>query len=262
VSVVIRVLVGLYPSAFRREWGSDVEIEARAAGWRCWPNLLLGAVGLWLHPTVWPARSQVERRSRAADLAVAVTVCVWFLVHAATELDDPLNRWAPGSVAITGCAGLILLGLVLITPRPVVTVAAVIMVMRCAARQFAVPAGLGLGVVFSVHGGVHDVESSPLRPLLIAAWWFTLALGSVGVCRTFAGLDPDLVVPPSELRLWLGLAVLACAAILAGLTLLRFSLVTGVMDLPSAITGVGLLLLSAAFPTTLNDLRQLPSSSR
>jgi hypothetical protein len=38
---VARTLVSLYPRPFKERWGAALEGDARAAGWRCWPNALV-----------------------------------------------------------------------------------------------------------------------------------------------------------------------------------------------------------------------------
>jgi hypothetical protein len=257
---VVRMLIGLYPAPFRDQWGRDLEVEARAAGWRGWPNLLVGALNLWLHPAVWPAESPARRRRRAAALAVSVTAVVWFLFYAITELDGRANRWAVTASIPTCCAALILLGLVLVSPLPEPSLRAGVMLLRRGLRHLAGPVGLGVLLLAWAFGAVPGGEHSALQPPLIAAWWFAVALGAVGLCRAFISLDPELVTPPSATRLRVGIVVLTVGAVLTGVALLRFALVSEGIDVPSAIAGTALLLLSAAFPATLHDLNQLPAA--
>lgn len=83
-----RVLVALYPPAFRDRWGRELTDEVERTGWRSWPRLLVAVAAMWLHPAIWPADSAIERRRRAAGLGVVVTAAGWLAAHAVLESSE------------------------------------------------------------------------------------------------------------------------------------------------------------------------------
>ncbi|MCO6006904.1 hypothetical protein NE236_18105 [Actinoallomurus purpureus] len=251
------MLVRLYPAAFRSRWGPALEHEIRAGGWRAWPNLLAGIADMWLHPVVWPAESRAQRCRRAATMAVAVSAVCWFVTHAVMELHAPLSARIAGSWPMSVCSLLMLLGLALVAPRPRMTRIAMIAVVRCAAARFAVPVTLGAGAVVCVHTGASAAAPTPLRPALFACWWTALALAAIQSCRIIAALGQAVVVPPRPGNLRLGLWILAAAVTAPGPILLRASTTNGHLDLLSAVSGAGLLVLAPAFAGTLRDVRHL-----
>jgi hypothetical protein len=251
-------LVGLYPDPFREKWGSDLEIEIRATGWRSWPNLVMGIIDMWLHPAIWPADSRAQRHHRAATMAITVSAACWFLTHAVTELDTPLSTGVARAWPMTACTVLMHLGLVLVAPLPRLTRTAATTVLRHTASRFAVPAILGAGVVTWVHTGLYAAAPALLRPVGLACWWTALALGAIQSCRITADVGAGVAVPPRPGRLRLGLWTLAIAGTAPGPILLSASVTGEHLDLLSAASGAGLLLLTSAFAGTLRDIRHLP----
>ncbi|MGI5228052.1 hypothetical protein [Actinoallomurus sp. CA-142502] len=252
-----RTLVGLYPAAFRSRWGPALEHEIRAGGWRSWPNLVAGIADMWLHPVVWPAESRAQRCQRAATMAVAISAVCWFVTHAVVELHTPPSAKVARSWPMSACSLLMLLGLGLVAPRPRMTLKAVIAVVRCAAMRFAVPVTVGAGVVLCVNTRVYVAAPTLLKPALLACWWTVLALAAIQSCRIVAALGQAVVVPPHPGRLRIGLWVLAAAVTAPGPILLRASTTSGHLDLLSAASGAGLLVLAPAFVGTLHDIRHL-----
>lgn len=222
-------LVRLYPAAFRRAWGPDVETEARAAGWRSWPSLVAGVVDMWLHPAIWPARSTAERRARVTTALVAVGLAGWLVGHAGAE-----QHALPGH---TACTTLLLLGLGLAAPWP----RALVATARRVAHLLAAPALLGAAAVAMARSDLPP----PAAVTVLATWWMALGIGAVQVCRVLASLGPDALVPPSPVRLRAAGHALVAALATAG----ALFLVTGDV---SAATGV--LLLAAVGVGTLRDL--------
>ncbi|MGI5233024.1 hypothetical protein [Actinoallomurus iriomotensis] len=251
------MLVRLYPAAFRSRWGPALEGEIGTGGWKAWPNVLAGIADMWLHPVVWPAESCTQRYRRAATMAVAVSAVCWFITHAVMELHAPLPVKTAGSWPMSVCSLLMLLGLALVAPRPRMTLNAVIAVVRCAAARFAVPVALGAGVVVCVDTGAYTAAPTLLRPVLLACWWTALALAAIQSCRIVAAFGQAVVVPPRPGRLKLGLWVLAAAVTAPGPILLHASTTNGHLDLLSAASGAGLLVLVPAFAGTLYDIRHL-----
>jgi hypothetical protein len=262
VSVVARALVRLYPGAFRERWGAMVEEEARGAGWKSWPNLLVGIADMWLHPAVWPADTPAQRRRRVATMGITVAITAWFLGHLAAEQAGPLPADGLRSWVTRACTTLLLIGLALVAPRPRPTLAAARTLAAWTLRRLAAPTALGTAVVVLVHSGIDAGASPPtLRTALLAAWWIALGLGAVQITRIFTGAGAEAVVPPSTGRLRAGVRVLAAASTTGGATVLGISLgASGLHPLGTAV-GLGLLLLTAVCAGTLRDLHDLPTSA-
>lgn len=246
-------LVRLYPASFRERWGPALEEEARAAGWKAWPNLIAGIADMWLHPAIWPADCCAQRRQRAATMAVTAAAACWFVTHAVTELDaaaaEVARAWPMNASTL-----LLLLGLVLVAPRPRLTRPTATTLLRHAASRFTVPAVLGAGVVAAVHTGTYAVAPAVARPVLLACWWAALALGAVQCCRLVSSLCTTVAEPPPPGRLRHGLWTLAAAAAVPVPALLGASMSGDHLNVPSAASGAGLLLLSPALAATLRDL--------
>lgn len=251
------MLVRLYPEAFRRRWGPALEHEIRVGGWRTWPNLVAGIADMWMHPVVWPAESGAQRCRRAATMAVAVSAVCWFVTHAVVELHAPPSAGISRSWPMSAYGVLTLLGLVLVAPRPRLSRNAVIAMLRCAAARFALPIALGAGVVVCVRTGAYVAAPMLLRSALLACWWTALALAALQSCRIVAALGHAVVVAPRPGRLRLGLWLLAAAVSVPGPVLLHASMTDGHVDLLSAASGAGLLVVVSAFIGTLHDVRHL-----
>lgn len=233
-------LLRLYPSAFRDRWGDDLRADAEAAGWRSWPNLLTGAFDMWLHPAIWPAAWPAQRNSRAAAMAILVTVACWLVAHLTIE---------PGAHAyalvLNGCAVLLALGLALLAPVP--RLAAVLALVLRSVRMLAAPALLAAAVVVIVHAALPF----PHLPVLLT-WWGSWALATVQGCRIVAGLGPDLVLPPTLARTRLGIAVLTGSSAAAAGAIVVFAVVHPA-PLP-ALLGIGAALSVLACGAAHRDL--------
>jgi hypothetical protein len=246
-------LVRMYPRSFRERWGDSLESEVEGTGWGSWPGLAAHVALMWLHPAIWPADSRAQRRQRAATMAITIAAACWYLTYAAAELGTPVARTWP----MTACTALMLLGLVLVAPRPRLTLGAVRTALRRAAGRFAAPAILGAVVVTAVHAEVYTAAPGVLRPVLLSGWWTVLALAAVRSCRIVADLGAEATVPPKPGRLRLGLLTLAVSATVPAPILLGASVAGGHLDPLSAVAGAGLLALMSAFVGTLRDVRHL-----
>ncbi|MGF1429056.1 hypothetical protein [Kitasatospora sp. LaBMicrA B282] len=252
-------LVRLYPQAFRERWGEQaLADETRAAGWRAWPGLLLGIADIWLHPALWPADSRLERRERAATLAVTAALTSAALGHFAAEQGAPLAALPGSRLPGTGSLLLLLAGLALVAPVPRLTLAAVAVLAR-AARRLALPAALAAAAIAAAHLGAPRLADTPWRFAVLGLWWGAVALGTVRICRTIGALTTPVIFAPRRARLRLGLALLSAGATLAGAQVLRSALCSAHPDLLTAAAGAGLLLPAWALAATLHDLRTLPA---
>ncbi|MEV5576800.1 hypothetical protein AB0L06_42820 [Spirillospora sp. NPDC052269] len=246
-----RALVRLYPEAFREQWGPDLETEIDMAGWRSWPNTLLGIADMWLHPSLWPARSPAQRRLRTTTMAISVTALCWFVSHAGVEADSALSRSVGHSQPMSAGLLLTLTGLALIAPLPRPTVAGLAVLIRRVAARLALPSLLGMSVVLSVHLGVNSHTPLPMRAFLLACWWTALAVGAVRTCRITADLGAR-VVPPRPGRLRLGTWVLIGGAATNAATVLSVSL-RPEADLTAFGVAAAILALIPAFGLVLRD---------
>lgn len=201
-------LLRLYPAAFRERWGEDLRAEADRAGWRAWPNLITGALDMWLHPAIWPTAWPAQRNSRTAAMAILVTTACWLVAHLTTE---------PGPHGYTTarniCALVLATGLALLVPLP--RLRALGTLLARSARMLAGPVVLGVAAVLAQDIAPH--------PLVLIAWWAGWALALIQGSRVVARLGPDLVIPPSLPRTRLGVAVLTGASAGAAGTIVVFA---------------------------------------
>jgi hypothetical protein len=248
-----RVLVRLYPVPFRRRWGDALESEAGLAGWRAWPGLVVGLADMWLHPTIWPARDPAERRGRAASTAIAVAAAVWLILHAVAEQNIPLPV-QPRRAILNGCVTAMVLGVVLVTPRPRLARPALTALPGMVLRRLAGPGLLAGAVVAAVRFAPDTVVTEPWRPIGLACWWLALGLGAVQTCRIVAALD---TVAPHPVRLRAGLCLLIGATAAAGSTIVGYAVSHGRVDPLALVVGAAMALLVSTHSLTLRDLHQV-----
>jgi len=248
-----RVLLRLHPAPFRERWGPELEADAQAAGRRSWSNLLASAIDMWLHPVVWPAESASQRHHRAAAMALAVTLTIWFIGRAATTNDSLLSWHAHRAWNMADCVALMLLGVVLILPLPRPTWNAVTTLLRKSFQALAAPAILGVGGLLFVRHA-HPAALSTARLLVTASYWLTLALGTIQVGRIVGTISTSVVTPPSPARLRLGIGILAVGGALASWISLSSVVAGSGFDIVSAAAGGCLLILTCMFISLLRDL--------
>jgi hypothetical protein len=234
-------LVRLYPTAVRRVWGADLQAEARAAGWRSWPDLARGAADMWLHPATWPARLPAQRRGRIGTLAVTLGLTGWLIGHAVAEQDLRLATVGHGLIQIG--SAMLLLGLVLVAPRPRASVATCVR----AARLLAPSALLGAAVVAVANLDNAAALPAPVRAVILTCWWAALGTGALNVCRLVAAIQ-TVAVAPSPTRLRAGLLILATALIGGAVVPLSAG-----PSMPAVLGAGGLLLTAAGCVANLRD---------
>lgn len=248
-----RGLVRLYPGCLRDRWGDQLETEARAQGWRSWPNLVVRLLDMWLHPVVWPTTSGTQRRGRAAVMSIAVALTGWWWGYVLGGQNEPppphVHSWLSRA-----CELLLLAGLVLVAPCPRPTAGCVISVCRRALRRLALPALLAGMVLARVHLGVTHLPVL-VRHTLLAGWWVVLAMGAIQVCHVVARLETDIAAPPRARRLRLGIGLTAAAFVTNGLRVLGVALARGGAEPWALVLTVGLLLLTITCAATLHDLQ-------
>jgi hypothetical protein len=251
----VRALLRLHPASFRERWGAALEADAHAAGHRSWPNLLANAVGLWLHPVIWPATSRAQRHHRAAAMAFALTLATWFVGRAATANDPRLTWHAHRTLTVTDCAAFMLLGAVLILPLPRPTWNAATTLAYKGLRTLAAPALLGAAALIFVRTA-HPAAPTAMRHMVTAAYWLTLALAAIQSARIVATISASAVTPPGPARLRLGIAILAVGGALTAWIGLSSTMTGHGFDALSAATGGCLLILTGMFLSILRDLNE------
>jgi hypothetical protein len=249
----VRMLLRLYPAAFRERWGAELEEDAKAAGRRSWPGLAASAAELWLHPVIWPAESASQRRHRAAAAAFTLTLATWFAGRAGTTNDPRLTWHAHRILNVTECAALMLLGVVMIMPLPRPTPYAVTALLRRSVRALAVPAAFFAVGLIIVHAAQPAAHSTP-RLLITASYWLTLALGAVQVARVVGTISASAVTPPRPARLRFGIAILAVGGALTAWISLSTTVAGHGFDVVSAVVGGCALILTGLFLSILRDL--------
>jgi hypothetical protein len=250
-----RSLIRMYPAPFRERYGAAIEDEAAARGWRAWPNLLVGAVDMWLHPSVWPADSTAQRLHRAITMAAATAASSWYVGHLVTERANDVSL---PERAFTLCGLLMALGFALTVPRPRWNIAALAALVRLAAGRLVAPAALAVLVIAALQAHPHALFTDSGKRLLLALWWAAQGLFLVQGCRFVAGLDEELTRPPSRRRLHAGMSVLAAAGLLAGGLLIGFAIRASDIQPLDLAGGLCLLLLTVGPVVTARDVRSLP----
>ncbi|MBR7827854.1 hypothetical protein KDK95_16160 [Actinospica sp. MGRD01-02] len=251
----VRLLLRLYPAAFRERWGAALEADASAAGRRSWPGLLASAADLWLHPVIWPAASASQRRHRAAAAAFTLTLATWLVGRAGTANDPRLTWRAHRALNVAECAAFMLLGAIMIMPLPRPTRQAVTALLRRTLQALAAPAVLLFAELILVHF-LRPAAHSAAHLAFTALYWFTLALGALQAARIVGTVSSSAVTPPRPARLRLGIAVLATGCALTAWISLSSTVTGHGLDAVSAATSGGMLMLTAWFLSILRDVNE------
>ncbi|AEV84179.1 hypothetical protein ACWT_3156 [Actinoplanes sp. SE50] len=244
-----RGLVRCYPRPMRDRWGSGLEDEVRAGGWRTVPNLLAGAAAMWLHPVLWPAGSPLQRRSRATVTVFLLAGVAWLLGHLLAEEDSLLPRSLAHARPLLLSDLLISAALLLAAPFPRRTAAALRQLLAYVVRRLAVPTLAGLAIVCVANTAGLAVPPA-VRHLALGVWWATLLAGVVQTCRLIADLGEATTTAP---RLSYGLWTLT-AALAAGSATVLAAAPHSARPLTTAVLGVTMLLLTVPALLTLRDL--------
>ncbi|MFJ9368328.1 hypothetical protein ACIRRA_28425 [Nocardia sp. NPDC101769] len=252
MTMVHHALIRLYPKPCRDRWGEELREAVHATGFRSWPNILAGAIDMWLHPAIWPTRYGSQRRARAAAMAIAVSGDGWFIANLTT--DDETSRFLP---ILQACGIGLALGLLLVAPRPLLDRAEIGVLFRRGARALTLPALLIAGVVFLVHAGTNVPALPALRIVVLGIWWGAWLLLAANGCRMLANLGPDIVVAPTRRRSIAGIAVLTGTSAISAAVLLVFAVTGTEFDAVAAGGGVVLLALGTTLTTTIRELPSL-----
>lgn len=213
------LLTGLYPPPVRERWGAEITHQVSVSGIRSWPDTLVGAVRLWVHPSDWP-----ETRAGQTRHVVAVAL---FAVAALTAL---LLRATEPSTALT--AGVrhpatslwlvpILLGIGLATPLPPPRRDALRRLAAMGIRTLAAPAAAVLVMVLAARSGAIGHPTGFAHGALIVYYWATLGLTAFCPCTLIARLARTAGTPSTRrlraalLLIGSGLALATCQSLFA-----------------------------------------------
>jgi hypothetical protein len=218
--ITARWLTALYPPAVRERWGAELSRAVAEAGVRAWPDTVVGAVRLWLHPAEWPETSAGQTRR--------VMTVTMFALTAATGL---LLRTVSPSATLTADLGHpatslwlapLLLGIALAVPLPPLRGLALRRLTAVAARTLAAPALAVLGMFLLAWTGVPEMVGTGLAAALVSSYWLTLGFVALRLCTLVARITRT-AAPPSARRLssaflsvGAGLAFGASQSLLAG----------------------------------------------
>lgn len=234
------LLTRLYPPAVRERWGAEIAHEVTASGIRSWPDTLVGAGRLWLHPRDWP-ETVPGQTGRVLAVAVFTVAAATALLLRATE--PPAT---PASPVTRVWLALILAGVAAATPlrRPL---------WRDAVRLLAVPAAAVLTMLLVANSGVVEHPTGALRVLLIGWYWWTLAFTAVRLCALVARLARTCR-PPGRARMRAALLLMGAGLVLAA-TESAVAAVSPVATPGNVVLTVTLGLLGAATISAGQDLR-------
>lgn len=217
------LLTGLYPPGVRERWGTELSLAVSESGIRSWPDTVVGAVRLWLHPDQWPETSAGQTRR-----VVTVTV---FAIGAATGL---FLRTVPPSARLTADIGHpatslwvapLLLGIVLAVPLPPLRGDVLRRLCTVAARTLAAPFLAVLAMFLMAWSRVgNGLGTGLVGTALVTYYWLTLGFVALRLCTLVARVTRTTVLPSvprlsaALLYLGAGLALAATQSLLEALS--------------------------------------------
>ncbi len=248
------ILSGLYPPAIRERWGEDISREVSTAGVRAWPNTLVGAVRLWLHPSDWPetATGQTRRVLTVALFAVTATTALVLRANASSatltaDLHRPLaSAWL----------ALLLLAVVLAAPLPVPRVHLLRGLVAVAVRALAAPVVALAALLLLAWSGVPDRATGLGDVVLAGYYWLTLGFVAQRLCLLVARVAAMVTLPTTR-RLTAALVCLGAGLGLAASQSL-VSLVRAGNDPGRIAPMVAFVVLATVAGVTAQDLRTAP----
>ncbi|MER7185102.1 hypothetical protein ABT404_37525 [Streptomyces hyaluromycini] len=246
------LLTRLYPPAVRERWGDDISHEVSATGIRSWPDTLVGAARLWLHPGDWPETDAGQTRRVLTVALFALTATTALLLRSA-EPSTTLTADIRHPATSLWLAPL-LLGIALATPLPPLRGEALRHLTVAAIRTLAAPTAAGVALCLIAWSGMADHLTGFGDAAAVLYYWLTLGFVALRLC-TLVALAAQTAHLPSTHRLSAALlhigAGLALAASQNFLAALRTVLHPG--SLTETLT---LGLLAAATISAGHDLRR------
>ncbi|BCJ39109.1 hypothetical protein Athai_66120 [Actinocatenispora thailandica] len=246
------LLTRLYPPAVQERWGADISHEVSTAGIRSWPDTLVGAVRLWLHPSDWgETRAGQTRRVLTVTLFAVVAATVLTLRTAA-----PSTAWTadPSRPATSLWLVPLLIGIALGSPLPRFRPASLRYLAAVAVRTLAAPAVAVAALLALAWSGVAGHVTGPAAGVLVGYYWGTLAFVALRCCTLVARISGATALPSTR-RLSVALLFFGLGLTLAAGQSLLVEARSGVH--PSTIAvAVVLAVLAAGTLTAGHDLRR------
>ncbi|TDU87828.1 hypothetical protein EV138_1358 [Kribbella voronezhensis] len=247
-------LIRLYPKSFRDRWEDELRLEAHAAGARGLPDLAAGAVSQWLHPALWPATRPDQRYGRATASLTAVTLGTWLLAYLTGEQDKTAIPHG-----LDAAAYLMVFAIVLSSPWPKLTGAALTTLARRGLARLALPLLVGAAVVVIAKTTAGPV-TYPARQLLPAMWWASLLAFAVQAPRVITDVCEHAARPAGPARLRTSIDLVTAANLAIAATILARA-ASSRHFLPAA-TAVMIAVLTIPALFTRRDLSSLRGSIR
>ena len=245
------LMAALYPPAVRERWGTEISRQVSESGIRSWPDALLGAARLWLHPGDWPETSDGQTRQVLAVALFAVTAVTALLVRAADQPAVLTARLGPPVTSLWLAP--ILLGAGLAAPAPPLRWRALRELATVAARTLAGPAIAVAAMIVTAHAGVFHHPAGHARIGLLAGYWAVLSFTAQRLCILTARYARTAQLPTTR-RLRASATLIGAGLSLAAgqslIPLIRTTPGTGSLTLALALS-----LLAAATITAAHDLR-------
>ncbi|WP_112239210.1 hypothetical protein [Kribbella monticola] len=207
-------LIRLYPKSFRDRWADELRLEAEAAGVRGLPDLAAGALSQWLHPALWPATRPDQRYGRATASLTAVTLATWLLAYLTGEQDQTAILHG-----LNFAAYLMVFAIVLSSPWPKRTVAALTTLARRGLARLAIPLLAGAAVVV-IANTTTGPATPAVRDLLPAVWWVSLLALALQVPRVITDVCEQAVRPAGRTRLCTSIDLMTAANLAISATIL------------------------------------------
>jgi len=246
------LMASLYPPAVRERWGAEISSQVSESGIRSWPDALLGAGRLWLHPSDWPETTDGQTRQVLAVALFAVIAAAALLVRAANQ---PVALTASLRHPATSLwLAPILLGAGLAAPAPPLRWRALRGLATVAARTLSGPAVAVAVMIMTARAGVLPHPVGHARIGLIAGYWAVLSFTALRLCTLITRYARTARLPTTRRLRSAAMLIGAGLSLAAGQCLVP--LIWTVPGAGSPALALAYSLLAAVTITAAHDLRQ------
>jgi hypothetical protein len=213
------LLIRLYPPAVCERWGEDIRHEVSASGIRSWPDTLVGAARLWLHPGDWPETFTGQTRRVLTVALFALTAATGLLLRSAepsTVLTADLHHPATNLWLIPH-----LLGIVLAAPLPPLSGEALRSLTAAAVRTLAAPITALVILCLMAWSGMAEHLTGLADAVAVTYYWLVLGFVALRLCVLVARITRTATLPTTRrlsaalLHIGAGLALAASQSLLA-----------------------------------------------
>lgn len=244
------LMAALYPPAVRERWGAEISRQVSESGIGSWPDALLGAARLWLHPGDWPETSDGQTRQVLTVTLFAVTAATALLVRAAGQ---PVLTGSLRHPATSLWLAPILLGAALAAPAPPLRWRALRRLATVGARTLVGPAIAVAAMIVTANAGVLHHPAGPARIGLLVGYWAVLSFTAQRLCILTARYARTAHLPTTRRLRASAMLIGAGLSLAAGQSFIP--LIWTVPGAGSLTLALALSLLAAATITAAHDLR-------